>query len=471
MEKFDVAVIGAGPGGYVAAIKLSQLGLKVACIEKRGSLGGTCLNVGCIPSKSLLDSTYKYYAAKNKFAEFGVNCGEVTFDLKKMLSSKDKIVSDLSLGIEGLFKKNKVTYIKGYASFKSKNLIEITQANAKQSEQKFEIEAGKVIIATGSEVVNITGVEIDEEIIVSSTGALNLKSVPRKMLIIGGGYIGLEMASVWNRLGADVEVIEYAERVTPAMDKEISFALQRSLEKQGIKFRLSTKLVSATKSANQAKIIIEPASGGSKEELICETLLIAVGRKPNTQNLGLEKIGIKLDERGRIEVDQNFATNISGVFAIGDVIRGPMLAHKSEEEGFAVAEIISGQAGHVNYNTIPAVIYTHPEVASVGKTEEELKQAGVSYNCGKFPFLANSRARAISDTEGFTKILACSKTDEIFGVHIIGPDAGTIIAQVVVAMEYKASSEDLARCSHAHPTLNEGVKEAALATFSKPIHI
>jgi dihydrolipoamide dehydrogenase len=466
MENFDVVVIGGGPGGYVAAIRAAQLGFKTACIEKRGTLGGTCLNVGCIPSKALLDSSEKFAEAKNEFAHHGIKCDKLSIDLNTLLARKDKVVGDLTKGIEGLFKKNKVSYFIGTGKILANNIIEC-QINNKPE----QIQAKHIIIATGSESINIPGVAIDEENIVTSTGALSLKKIPKKMIVIGGGYIGLEMGSVWLRLGAEVEVIEFLDRIVPSMDKEIAKSLQKSLEKQGMKFRLGTKVLSATKTKTGVELEIELASGGDKEKLVTEVLLVAIGRKPYTQDLGLEKLGVALDNRGRVIVNDKFETNIQNIYAIGDVITGPMLAHKAEEEGVAVAEIIAGQAGHVNYGVIPGVIYTWPEVASVGQTEEELQAANIEYNIGKFPFMANSRARAIGSTEGMVKILACKKTDKVLGVHIIGPDAGTLIAEVVLAMEYSASSEDIARTCHAHPTLNEAVKEAALAVANRAIHI
>jgi len=465
MEQFDVVVIGGGPGGYVAAIKSAQLGLKTACVEKRGALGGTCLNVGCIPSKALLNSSEKYWEAENHFAHHGIECSGIKANLSKMLANKDKIVLDLTKGIEGLFKKNNVTYYQGLGKITGREKVSISNGG-----KSHEIAAKNIIIATGSEVAQIPGIEIDEKHIVSSTGALSLGKVPKKMIVIGGGYIGLELGSVWHRLGADIEVIEYADKIVPHMDKEMGAQLYKYLITQGIKFKLSTKLIKAESTKTGVNIEVE-SEGRKAEKLSCDVLLISTGRKPYTTGLGCEDVGIVLDVSGRITVDKYFRTNVSNIYAIGDVIKGPMLAHKAEEEGVAVAEIISGQAGHVNYNLIPSVIYTYPEVASVGKTEEELKLEGVEYSVGKFPFMANSRARAIGTTEGMVKILACKKTDLVLGVHIIGPNAGTVIAEAVVAMEYFASSEDIARICHAHPTLNEAVKEAALAVTGKAIHI
>lgn len=466
MKEFDVVVIGGGPGGYVAAIRAAQLGFKVACIEKRGALGGTCLNVGCIPSKALLDSSEKYEEATKKFADLGIECTNIKLNLKKMLHKKDEVVKNLTIGIEGLFKKNKIEYFVGSGRIKNPHAVEISQDNKKEV-----IGAKNIIIATGSEVASLPNIKIDEERIVSSTGALSLTQVPKKMVVIGAGYIGLEMGSVWRRLGAEVEVIEYLDRIVPGMDGEIGKSLLKSLQKQGMKFRLGTKVLSASSTKKGALLEIEPSTGGKKEKLECDILLVAVGRKPYTKNLGLEEIGVKLCDRGMIEIDKNFKTNLNNIYAIGDVVRGPMLAHKAEDEGVAVAEIIAGKEGHVNYNAIPGVIYTWPEAASVGKTEEELKKEGIEYNVGKFPFMANSRARAIGATDGLVKILASKQTDQILGVHIIGSDAGTIIAEAVLALEYYASSEDIALTCHAHPTLNEAVKEAALAALGRAIHI
>lgn len=466
MEEFDVVVIGGGPGGYVAAIKSAQLGMRTACIEKRGTLGGTCLNVGCIPSKALLNSSEKYEEAKNHFADYGVNCSGVKLDLDKMMGQKNKVVLDLTKGIEGLFKKNKIAYYKGIGKILEKEKVSVNVGDKAE-----ELKAKHIIIATGSEVINLPGIEIDEESIVSSTGALSLKKVPKKMIVIGGGYIGLEMGSVWQRLGSEVEVVEYLDKIVPAMDVEIGKQLHKSLGAQGMKFKLGTKVVAAKKTKAGVELEVESAAGGKKEIMKCDVLLVAIGRKPYTADLGCENVGIELDEKGRIPVAKDFRTSAGNVYAIGDVIKGPMLAHKAEEEGVAVAELISGQAGHVNYNAIPSVIYTHPEVASVGKTEEELKAEGIEYSAGKFPFMANSRARAVGTTEGMVKILADKKTDLVLGVHIIGPDAGTMIAEAVLAMEYFASSEDIARTCHAHPTLNEAVKEAALAVTGKALHI
>jgi dihydrolipoamide dehydrogenase len=465
--EFDVVVIGGGPGGYVAAIKAAQLGMKVACVEKRGSLGGTCLNVGCIPSKALLHSSYKYEDAVKHFAEHGIVAKDVQLNLSKMMERKTKVVSDLCRGIEGLFAKNKVTYLKGAGSITGPNKVKVMQNEGGE----LQLAAKNIIIATGSEVATLPGINIDEKRIVSSTGALSLEKVPAKLAVIGGGYIGLEMGSVWSRLGAEVTVIEYNDRVLPAMDGDISKEAQKILGQQGLIFKLGAKVLSATPDNNGVVVKTESLGDGSKSEMKFDIVLVAVGRKPYTTGLGLETVGIKLDDRGRIPTGPNFATIAKGVYAIGDVIAGPMLAHKAEEEGVAVAEILAGQHGHVNYSTIPGVVYTHPEIASVGSTEEELKKSGRAYKVGKFPFLANSRAKTTGETYGFVKLLADKDTDEIVGAHIIGPNAGELIGEIVLGMEYKAASEDIARTCHAHPGFSEAVKEAALATFFKPIHM
>ena len=462
-EKFDVTVIGGGPGGYVCAIRLSQLGLKTACIESRGTLGGTCLNIGCIPSKSLLNLSENFHKAKN-FEKLGIETGEIKLNLEKMMKNKDKAVTVLTKGVEFLFKKNKVTYFKGTGSFKNQNQISIIN-----NKEETTIETKNTIISTGSKPVSLRGIEFDEEKILSSTGALSISKLPKKMVVVGGGYIGLEMGSVWSRLGTEVQVIEFLDHITPGMDKEISTEFMKILKKQGIKFELKTKVEKITKSKNG--VIIETFSKeGKKNKFEADVVLISVGRRPYTKNLNLEKIGVELDKRGSIKVNKNFQTNIKNIYAIGDVIEGPMLAHKAEEEGIAVAELISGQSGHVNYDTIPSVVYTSPEVASIGKTEEQLKEKGIKYKIGKFPFLANSRAKAIDESEGFVKILADSTTDKVLGVHIIGQHAGEMIAEMSVAMEFGASSEDIARTCHAHPTFSEAIKEAALSVEKRQIH-
>jgi dihydrolipoamide dehydrogenase len=464
-QNFDVVVIGAGPGGYVAAIRAAQLGLKTACVEKRKTLGGTCLNVGCIPSKALLEISHKFHDAAHSFEKLGIGISAPKIDVKKLLTNKNEIVSGLTGGIAGLFKKNKVTSIEGAAKFLDKNTIEVTKSDG----SKEKISAKNFIIATGSEVTNLPGVEIDEKVIVSSTGALDLEKVPGKMIVIGAGVIGLELGSVWGRFGAEIEVIEYLDKITPAMDAEVSRNFQRILEKQGFKFRLSTKVVSVTKDKNGAKVEVESVADGKKETLSADVVLVAIGRRPNTENLGLENVGIKTNARGFIE-NHHLRASVENIFVIGDVTTGPMLAHKAEDEGVAAAEIIAGQKGHVNYDVIPNVIYTYPEIASVGKTEEELKTAGIAYKVGKFSMMANSRARATFDEQGFVKILSDAKTDRILGAHIIGREAGNTIHEIVVAMEFGGSAEDIARTCHAHPTYNEAVKEAALAVDKRPIH-
>tara|TARA_B100000902_G_scaffold372739_1_gene400007 strand:- start:2549 stop:3949 length:1401 start_codon:yes stop_codon:yes gene_type:complete len=463
-EKFEAVVIGGGPGGYVCAIRLAQLGLKTACIESRGSLGGTCLNVGCIPSKSLLNLSEEFHKAKG-LAKKGIEIGEVKLNLDKMMKSKDKAVTVLTKGVEFLLKKNKVSYFKGHGCFKSKNEISIKDDQNKET----VIETKKTIIATGSLPVSLPGIEIDEKIIVSSTGALKLEKVPNKMVVVGGGYIGLEMGSVWSRLGAKVEVVEFLEHITPGMDKEISLEFMKILKKQGIKFNMQNKVETIQKKASGA-IVSTLNKNGNKSHFECDVVLISVGRKPNTEGLNLKTVGVDLDERNRIKTDKNFKTNVENIYAIGDVISGPMLAHKAEDEGIAVAENIAGQSGHVNYSTIPGVIYTTPEVASIGKTEEQLKEKNKNYKVGKFSFMANSRAKAIDDTEGFVKILADEQTDKVLGAHIIGPHAGELIAEIGIAMEFGASAEDIARTCHAHPTFSEAVKEAALSVDKRAIH-
>ncbi|MDA9717388.1 dihydrolipoyl dehydrogenase [Candidatus Pelagibacter sp.] len=463
-EKFDAVVIGGGPGGYVCAIRLSQLGKKTACIESRGSLGGTCLNVGCIPSKSLLNLSENYHKAKN-FEKIGIEVSSLKLNLPKMMKNKEKAVTVLTKGIEFLFKKNKVTYFKGTGSIIGNNQVSVKSTDNKEE----KIETKNIIVATGSDPVSLPGIKFDEEKIVSSTGALSLKEVPKKLVVVGGGYIGLEMGSVWSRLGSEVQVVEFLDHITPGMDKEISNEFQKLLKKQGINFNLKTKVESISKNNNGVTVNTKDESG-NKNKFDCDVVLVSVGRKPNTNNLNLDKIGVEKDKKGRIKVNNNFQTNIENIFAIGDVIEGPMLAHKAEEEGIAVAEIIAGQSGHVNYDTIPGVIYTSPEVASIGKTEEQLKEKKVDYKVGKFPFMANSRAKAIDEPEGFVKILADSKTDRVLGVHMIGPHAGELIAEMSVAMEFGASSEDIARTCHAHPTFSEAVKEAALSVDKRQIH-
>jgi dihydrolipoamide dehydrogenase len=467
MSDFDLVVIGGGPGGYVAAIKAAQLGMKVACVEKRGTLGGTCLNVGCIPSKALLHSSHLYEEAKENFSNHGISVKGLDVKIPEMQKHKDDIVSGLTKGIEGLFAKNKVTYVKGAGEIKGAGEVAVETNDGKKETLKTK----NILIATGSEVTPLPGVEIDGKQIVSSDHAIHLKDVPKKLAVIGAGVIGLELGSVWRRLGAEVTVIEYLDKVLPPMDGEVSKEFKRILKKQGVDFKLSSKVTSANKKGKQVELTVEPAAGGDGETIKADVVLVAIGRRPYTKGLGLENAGVELDERGRIKTNGHFQTNVEGIWAIGDVIAGPMLAHKAEEDGVAAVEIMAGQAGHVDYDLVPSVVYTHPEVAMIGKTEEQLKEAGVAYNKGKFPFLANSRARTVDEKDGFVKILADKDTDEVLGVHIIGPHAGTIIAEASVAMAYKASSEDIARICHSHPDLNEAVKEAALATFFKPIHM
>ena len=462
-EKFDVTVIGGGPAGYVCAIRASQLGLKTACIESRGTLGGTCLNIGCIPSKSLLNLSEAFHQAKD-FSKIGIETGDIKLNLSKMMKNKDKAVTILTKGVEFLFKKNKVTYFKGYGSILDKNKILI-----KSNDDEKNIETKNIVISTGSEAVSLPGIEFDEEKILSSTGALNIPKVPKKMLIIGAGYIGLEMGSVWSRLGSEVHVIEYLDHITPGLDKEISQEFMKILKKQKINFHLNTKVERISKTDNG--VILETNDNQNKKQKFeGDVVLISVGRKPFTKSLNIENIGIQCDSKGRVKVNEKFQTNINNIYAVGDVKDGPMLAHKAEEEGIAVAEIIAGQAGHVNYDLIPGVIYTTPEVAYVGKSEEDLKKINLSYKVGKFPFMANSRAKAVDKPEGFVKILADNKTDKVLGVHIIGPHAGEMIAEMSVAMEFGASSEDIARTCHAHPTFSEAIKEAALSVDKRQIH-
>jgi dihydrolipoamide dehydrogenase len=463
--KFDVVVIGSGPAGYVCAIRAAQLGFNVACVEKRDRLGGTCLNIGCIPSKALLQSSFLYEQARHGLEKHGIRTAGVELDLNAVLARKLGVVDELTKGIDFLFKKNKVTRILGTAQIQAGNKVVV------KGEEDNTLLADNIIIATGSEPTPLPGITVDEKRVVSSTGALSLERVPEHLVIIGGGYIGLEMGSVWQRLGSKVTVVEFFDRIVPAMDEEVGKAFKKVLEKQGFEFRLSTKVTKVATDADKLSLVLEGREGGQTETMDCDVLLVSAGRRPYTDGLGLEELGMRMDGAGRVEVDNHFHTSVPGIYAIGDVIRGPMLAHKGEEEGVAVAEIIAGKSGHVNYDAIPGVVYTHPEVATVGKTEEQLKQEGVEYVVGKFPFSANARAKANGDTEGFVKILADKRTDTVLGVHIIGPEAGTLIAEAVLAMEYGASSEDIARTCHAHPALNEAVKEAALAAEGRAIHI
>lgn len=461
-QLFDVVIIGGGPGGYVAAIRAAQLGMKVACVEKRSTLGGTCLNEGCIPSKALLHSSHKYWEALHHFKDHGIESQGLSLDVSKLMERKDTVVDDLTKGIAYLFKKNGVTRFEGSASIPAAGLVSI--------EGQDTLQAKHIVISTGSEPAYPPGIEIDEKQILSSTGALLLEAVPNHLVVVGGGYIGLEMGSVWSRLGAKVTVVEYMDRIVPLMDHEVGNALHSTLEKQGLIFKTSTKLNGVTRSADQLTLNLESAAGGAQENIDCDALLISVGRRPYIKGLGLDHLGVALDERGFVTVDAGYQTSVPGVYAIGDVIGGAMLAHKAEEEGVALMEMLVGQKPHVNYNVIPAIIYTQPEVASVGKSEEDLKAEGADYVVGNFPFMANSRARANGETEGFVKILADKETDEVLGVHIMGATAGSLIGEAAMAMEYRASAEDIARTCHAHPTESEAIKEAALDVSGNAIH-
>ncbi len=456
-EQFDAVVIGGGPGGYNAAIRLGQLGLKAACVDKRGRFGGTCLNVGCIPSKALLHASERFEEAGKEFAKLGIKA-QVSLDLPTMMAHKDKIVGELTKGVEFLLKKNKAEAIVGVARIASPGKIEVKAADGTLR----MLETKNIIIATGSDVMTLPGVTIDEEQIVSSTGALALKNVPKRLLVVGGGYIGLELGSVWRRLGSEVLVVEFLDRITPGLDGEIGKNFQRILQKQGIKFQLSTKVVGVEKTSGGLRVSLEAAAGGERQTVETDVMLVSIGRRPYTDGLSLDKVGVMLDARGRVATDAHFKTNIPGIWAIGDCREGAMLAHKAEDEAVACAENIAGRAGHVNYEAIPAVVYTAPEVASVGKTEEELKAAGVAYKVGKFPFTANARAKTIAATDGFAKVLADAKTDRVLGVHILGAEAGNMIAEAALAIEFGAASEDIARTSHAHPTLTEAVRQAAM---------
>ena len=464
--EFDLVVIGGGPGGYVAAIRAAQLGMKVACVEMRGALGGTCLNVGCIPSKALLQSSELFEEANHSFADHGI---KVTpkLDLKAMLARKDKIVSELTQGIEFLFKKNKITYVKGRGRIKQAGLVEVTEGEDKGK----ELTTSKILIATGSESTPIPGIDVDEKQIVTSTGALELPKVPKHLVVIGGGVIGLELGSVWRRLGSEVTVVEFMDRVLPTMDGEVSKTFARTLKKQGMTLKLKTKVTGAKKAKSGVTLTLEPAAGGDASELKADVVLLCVGRRPYTEGLGLEELGVEKNERGFISVDHSYQTNVPGVFAIGDCVPGPMLAHKAEDEGMVCVETMAGQKPHINYDAIPGVVYTWPEVADVGATEEKLKEAGIDYKVGKFPFSANSRAKANGLRDGFVKILADKKTDKVLGAHIIGPAAGDMIHELVTIIEFGGSAEDVARACHAHPTFSEAVREAALATQDGAIHM
>ncbi|NQW12083.1 MAG: dihydrolipoyl dehydrogenase [Alphaproteobacteria bacterium] len=466
-DTYDLVVIGGGPGGYVAAIRAAQLGMTVACVDKRDALGGTCLNVGCIPSKALLNASEKFVEAEHHLGDFGIEVGKPKLNLKKLMAKKDEIVTGLTDGIAFLFKKNKVTWIQGTGTIKDAGTVEVTLAADKK---KQTLKTDKILIATGSESMPLPGVAVDEKQIVTSTGALELSKVPKHLIVIGGGVIGLELGSVWRRLGSEVTVVEFLDRIVPTEDGDIAKRFKRVLEKQGIAFRLGSKVTGAKTTKTQVTLTVEPAKGGEAEELKGDVVLVSIGRRALTDGLGLSKIGVEIDARGRVTVDADYQTNVAGIYAIGDVIEGPMLAHKAEEDGVAAVEIMAGQASHVDYNLVPGIVYTWPELASVGKTEEALKEAGVKYRNGTFPFSANSRARANLDSEGQVKILADAETDAILGCHILGPDAGTLIHEIVMAMEFGASAEDVARTCHGHPTLSEAVKEAALAVDGRQIH-
>ncbi len=466
---YDVVVIGTGPGGYVAAIKAAQLGLKVAVVEKRSTFGGTCLNVGCIPSKALLHASEVFAEAGHSFDALGVEVSAPKLNLEKMLAHKVTTVKANTTGVEFLFKKNKIEAFTGFGKVVAAGKVSVTAEDGSVK----ELETKNIIIATGSDVAGIPGVnvDIDEKVIVSSTGALEFTKVPETLVVVGGGVIGLELGSVWSRLGAKVTVVEYLDKILGGMDGEVSKQFQRMLAKQGIDFKLSAKVTAVEKSGNGAKVTFEPVKGGDAVTLEAEAVLISTGRRPYTDGLGLAEAGVAVDERGRVAINDHWQTNVAGIYAIGDVVKGPMLAHKAEDEGVAVAEIIAGQKGHVNFDVIPSVVYTQPEVASVGKTEEELKAAGIEYKVGKFPFTANGRARAMQHTDGFVKILADKATDKVLGAHILGYNAGEMIHELTVLMEFGGSSEDLARTCHAHPTMSEAVRESAMATYDKPIHM
>jgi dihydrolipoamide dehydrogenase len=467
-DSFDLVVIGAGPGGYVAAIRAAQLGLKVAVIEKGGTLGGTCLNVGCIPSKALLQSSHVYEEARLALGGHGVVVGEVKLDFAQMLKRKTEVVGATTKGIEFLFKKNKIAWLRGAGRIESAGKVAVVGEDGAVREA---VSAKNILIATGSEVTPLSGVIIDEKRIVSSTGALELVAVPRRLVVVGAGIIGLELGSVWRRLGSDVTVIEFLDRIAPGIDDEITRHFHRALQKQGLKFRLGTKVTKAEPAGDGVALTVEPAKGGAAETLQADVVLVAIGRRPYVTGLGLETVGIELTGRGRIAVDRNFRTSVPGIYAIGDVIDGPMLAHKASEDGVACVETLAGQKGHVNWDLVPSIVYTQPEVAWVGRTEEQLKAAGVAYKVGKYPFTADPRSRANAHTEGFVKVLADKATDRVLGVHIIGAEAGTMIAEAALAMEFAASAEDIGRVCHAHPTVNEAMKEAALAAWEKPIHL
>ncbi|HIF26458.1 MAG TPA: dihydrolipoyl dehydrogenase [Micavibrio sp.] len=462
MSDYDVIVIGSGPGGYVCAIRCAQLGFKTACVEKRDTLGGTCLNVGCIPSKALLQASEKYEEAEKHLGAFGVNVSGVKLDMKAMMKHKTDVVDSNTKGIEFLFKKNKIDWLKGEGSIEAKGKVKVG---------KDTHTAKHIVIATGSDVIGLPGIEIDEKDIVSSTGALDFDKVPKSMVVIGGGVIGLELGAVWSRLGTEVTVIEFLDRILPTMDGDLSKEAQKIFKRQGLNFKLGTKVTEAKAGKGGVTLKVEPAKGGDSETIKADKVLVAIGRKAFTDKLGLDKVGVETDDRGRVKTDSHFKTNVDGIYAIGDVIAGPMLAHKAEDEGVILAEMLAGQSGHIDYDCIPGVVYTWPEVAAVGKTEEQLKEEGTPYKVGKFPFTANGRARAMNATDGFVKILAHEKTDRLLGMHIIGPEAGTLIAEGVTVMEFQGSAEDIARICHAHPTLEEVIKEAALAVDKRMLHM
>jgi dihydrolipoyl dehydrogenase len=467
-NSFDLVVIGGGPGGYVAAIRAAQLGMSVACVEKRGTLGGTCLNVGCIPSKAMLQSSHHFEMAGHEFAAHGIQTSGLKLDLAAMMKRKNAVVADLTKGIDFLLKKNKITRLLGAASIKDGSTVIVDPGKGKK---KQTLKAENILIATGSETTPLPGVEIDEKRIVSSTGALDLQKVPKKMIVIGAGIIGLELGSVWRRLGSEVTVVEFLPGILPGLDGEVCKQMARILKRQGLDIRTSMKVTGAKASTRGVTLTAEPVKGGDAETFKADVVLVSIGRRPFTEGLGLEKAGVEIDQRGFVKVDAEFQTNVAGVFAIGDVIGGMMLAHKAEDEGAAAAEIIAGESAHVNYDAIPGVVYTWPEVAALGKTEEQLKEAGIEYKTGKFPFSANSRARCNADADGFVKVLADAKTDAILGVHIVGPEAGDLIQEAVIAMEFGGSAEDLARSCHGHPGLAEAIKEAALAVAGRAIHV
>jgi dihydrolipoamide dehydrogenase len=464
---YDLVVIGGGPGGYVAAIRAAQLGLKTACVDKRAALGGTCLNVGCIPSKALLHSSERYGEAKERLAEHGIRFTELELDLGAMMAHKEKVVTDLTKGIDFLLKKNKVDRIVGTASITAPGEVVVSLNDGTTD----SLTTRNILIATGSESSPLAGVEVDEKRIVSSTGALSLESVPEKLIVIGAGVIGLELGSVWSRLGSGVTVVEYLDHILPGMDREIGRQALRVFKRQGLEFQLSRKVTGASVGGQGVRLNVEPVAGGDAEEFAADVVLLAIGRRPYTEGLGLEELGVTADERGFIEVDHRFETRVPGIYAIGDCIPGPMLAHKAEDEGSICAEILAGQSGQIDHDLVPGVVYTWPEIASVGKTEEALKEQGVSFKVGKFPFSANSRARALGDTDGFVKILADADTDRVLGVHILGPLAGDLISEAVIAMEFGASAEDIARTCHAHPAMGEAMREAALAVAGRALHI